>query len=152
METVKVKELRKKYGIHDSRNEYTEEEILNLSQQKLYYIIPNKKEDTNDICIDYKQVFGYISSDKEACIFIKDKEITGDENYIPMKQIRLCEEIKDGVYRNRVDNTLYCLTEDLKFCLNYIKQCVEQEIKDQIKELEEQISTLKKANIIINTP
>lgn len=148
METLKVKELREKYGIMDSRNIYTEEQILRLIKQKLYYIKINK-EDKEFIAIEYKQVLGYISEDDSACIFIKNGTITGnDKVYMPYKKIKSCVEVEEGVYYSYPDGVIYCFNDDLHFWTNYLNKRAEIERQQEIKELEEYILKLKNTEII----
>ncbi|QUH21837.1 hypothetical protein [Alkaliphilus sp. B6464] len=149
METTKVKELRKEYGIQDSRNEYTEEQIIELSQRKLYYIRPYGNDETGNIHIEYKQVYGYISEDEPARIFIKDITITGNERcYLPVKKIEHCTEIKKGIYHDEIDDIIYCTTDELQFCLDYEKKHVEKNIQDEIKEMKQELMKLKNADIV----
>jgi len=152
MEDIKVKELRRKYGINDSRNEYTEEQLITLSKKKLFYIRQNRESETDDIHIEYKQVLGYVSNDNSSCIFIKDNKITGNSTvYMPMKRISDCKEIKKGIYHERFDNIIYCTIEDdLEYCLEYLKEVVQKEIQEQIMEMEQELLKLKNANILLN--
>lgn len=149
MESVKVKELREKYGIMDSRNEYTEEQIIELSKRKMYYIRPYGDGSTGDVVIEYKQVPGYVSTDAKSCIWIKDIDITGRNNkyYYPVKLIRNCTEIKKGIYHEEVDDIIFCTTDDLNFCLEYEREYVKKNIQEDIDELEKQISQLRNARI-----
>ncbi|MCQ4925034.1 hypothetical protein NE686_18175 [Tissierella carlieri] len=144
METMEVKELRRKYGIEDSRNEYTEEQILELSQRKLYYIYTYIDDETGNIHIEHKLVPGYVSEDKSACIFIKDELITGDaQGYRPVERIAQCKEIKPGIYHNIIENIVYCTIDELDFCLDYEKDFVKGEVKKQISKLEKDVQKLK---------
>jgi len=146
---MKVKELREKYGIHDSRNEYTEEQLTKLSQQKIYYITYNREYGTKNVQIEYKHVFGYISEDESACIFVKDSSITGkSDSYMPKKQLRFCKEIKEGIYHEKVDDVIYCTTEELQFCLDYAKEYVKTKIQEEIIELEQELLKLRSINIV----
>jgi len=148
METFKAKALRNKYGIRDSRNEYTEEQILDLSQRKLYYIKPCENHETGDIHIQHKQVSGYVSVD--GCIFIKDGDLTkrDDINYYPIKNVRNCMKIKDGIYHDELDGIIYCTVEELQYCLDYAKQYTIKEIDEQVKELEQELLKLKNTKVI----
>lgn len=152
METERVKELREKYGIRDSRNEYTEEQIIELSQRKLYCIKPYRNDKTGTIHIEYKQVYGYISEDESACIFIKDSTITGDEhNYIPIKRIDCCRKIKEGIYHSQSDDVIYCTTNELQFCIDYEKKYVFNKIQKQITRLEQELLKLKNIKIVCDS-
>ncbi|MBG9730742.1 hypothetical protein ABD87_14660 [Lysinibacillus sphaericus] len=149
MESTRVQELREEYGIKDSRNIYTEEQIIKISQQKLYYICP-KKDDLENILIEYKQILGYVSEDESACIFIKDSEITGYKTYVAMKGIGMCAKIKEGIYHDVLNDVIYCTTEDLQFSLDYAKEIAKREIQEQIKELEQEILRLRNSSIIFS--
>ena len=152
MESKRVKELREKYGIMDSRNKYTEEEIIELSKRKLYYISHYGDDITGNIHIQYKQVPGYVSNDEKSSIWVKDKDITGQDEkyYYPIKSLRNCAEIKKGIYHDKVDDIIYCTTDELDFCLEYEREHVKNKIQDEIKELEKQILQLKYAKIEFN--
>lgn len=148
LESSEVKRLREKYGIGDSRNTYTCEELIEVSQRKIYYISPYGDETTGNIYIKPKIVLGYISKDESPYIWIKDKDIKGDKCYYPIQLIRKCKEVKKGIYHNELDDILYCTTNELEFCINYEKVFVEKNIQEQIKELQNQILKLKNIKII----
>lgn len=149
MESKRVKELRETYGIMDSTVEFTEEQLIELSKRRLYYISLENNDLTGDFYIKYRQVPGYISDDEKAAIFIKDKNITNrdDKYYYPFKSIKYCEEIKDGIYHESIDKVIFCATDELEFCLEYAKKIVKENIQEEIEDLESQIKQLKNAKI-----
>lgn len=150
MENNRIKELREYFGIMDSRNTYTEEELKELSTRKLYYIKSYKDIDSGIIYIGYKKVSGYVSEDKTACIFIKDGDITGngDHYYTPTKGIRYCKTIKDGIYHETCDNIIFCTTDELDFCIEYITKYTQEIVLEEIKEIEMNLEKLKNISII----
>lgn len=149
MESIKVKELRKRYGLMDNRNEYTENQLVELSKKKLYYIKPYKDISTGNIYIEYTQVSGYVSNDEKSSIWIKDINITkyDDKYYYPIKSIRDCVEVKKGIYHEKVDDIIFCTTDELNFCLEYEQKYIEENIREEIEELENEILQLKNAKI-----
>ena len=151
MESNRVTELRQEFGILDSRNEYTESELIELSKKKLYYIHPNYENMNEGVKIEYKQVLGYVSSDEKSAIFIKDIDVTGRNNkyYYPVKLVKHCTLIKDGIYHAEADDTIFCTTDELNFCLEYEQNYVNKKIQDKIQDLERQISRLKKMGKVI---
>lgn len=149
METVKAKEFREKYGIYDSRNEYTEEQLVDLSRRKLYYVKFFEDVETGNIHIEYEQVLGYVSEDSTACIFIKSETITGRiDCYMPMKRTDYCMEIKKGIYRD--GDVIYCTTDEIQFCLDCAKERALAGIQNQIAEKEAELLKLKNAKIVIS--
>lgn len=150
MENTKIIKLRQKHGIYDSRNQYTEAQIIELSKRRLYFFGSYRDSRTGDIHIEYKKIAGYISEDTEACIFIKDSVLTGSEdNYIPVKKIQNCTKIKEGIYHDEINNVIYCTTEEIQFCIDYYKEKLRNNVQYEINEIEQELLRLKNANIQI---
>ena len=136
MESQEVKRLREIYGIYDSENEYNKEQIIQLSNMKLFYFKPHKNEDTKDIFIEKKEVPGYISKNNNNTIFIKDMNITkmDDIFYYPVTSITKCKKIKNDIYM--LGDTIFCFNYKFKFCIDYIVKYLKNNIKEQISNLE----------------
>lgn len=143
-------DFENEYGICDSRNNYSNEELKELSKKKLYYIWKYKGDDGN-IYIQYKKVYGYVSEDEDSCIFIKDFEITNEDDiyYHPIKLIKYCINIKQGIYYNRMDDIIYCTTDEIDYCLDFAKKNTKKQIQSDIEDLENKIKKIKSISIKI---
>jgi len=80
METERVKYLREKHGIVDSRNQYTEGEILEaINSEALFfsYVIDVLKGNIHF----YDRKFNAYKS-KDGCVWIKDSLFSDDNTYV----------------------------------------------------------------------
>lgn len=146
MESIRVKFLREKYGIHDSRNEYTEEELLNASNSKAHYIV-YKVDEYGEITFIHKEVKAFISKDK--CVWVKDEEITGyDNTYKPMVTLNFGKEVEPNVFTkldHECKTVYYCFIDDYDKYIKIAKNELKENIYEYINSLQERIDSLKES-------
>lgn len=141
METIRVKKLRELYGLYEKNIELTEEQLECLSKKMIYYVSFAIDTYSKSIDISYKHIPGYLSVGSDSCIYIKDLEITGNPWYMPKKSMNRCEKLKDGIYQDI--NIIYCLTDELEFCLKHARNCLQEELDTLIEEAEDDLKALK---------
>ena len=143
MENEVVKHLRIKYGIGDSRNEYTKEEIMNIIKIKAHVIAYRVSDESGEIDFYTKELPAYIS--KDNCVWAKDSDID-TRHYLPMVSSRYGKEIEPGIIRHNDSqcyNVFYCFDHDLDYCLQLVKREIADRINNAIKEHAEIIAKLQ---------
>lgn len=144
MEINKVKILREKYGIGDSRNVYTEEDIENAANSRAYYFSYKIDDASGKITFEKRLVYAYVS--KDNCIWLKDEEINeGYKCYMPKTTINTCETIEEGIYYHNnmyCYDTYYCFNKDFNYCLSLVKKSMIKDIIECISEKQNIINKL----------
>lgn len=145
METTRVKFLREKYGIHDSRNEYEEEELLKASNSKAYYIA-YRVDEYGEVIFIHREIKAFVSKDK--CVWVKDEEITGYNCYMPMLTLNFGKEVEPNVF-TRLDGecktVYYCFIEDYDRYIKIAKNELKERIYEYTQLLQERIDALKES-------
>lgn len=146
MEDARIKVLRNRYGIGDSRNEYTEEEIMDIINTKAYYFSYYINDILGEVDFVQKEVSAYLSKDRH--IWLKDENLTeGHLCYMPMVTERTGKKLEDGIYKHNNSygyETYYCFDKNLEYCLALVRRDLASDLKERIDEHQRTTSNLKK--------